>query len=93
MKVKDYPHIVDWPPQPGGTYKRGQAFPLDQNVLITEIFPVINEFVTFTCEFQGDRNTYDMQTENKAFAGEFARLLKPHVGKTLEKFGEFRLDV
>jgi len=93
MKVKEYPGVVDWPPQPGGPYNRGQAFPVDQKVLITQIFPVVNQFVTFTCEFQNEQHSFDLQLKDKAVAEEFARFLKRHVGKTLEKFGEFRLDV
>jgi len=94
MLLKDYPGIAPgaWPPSPGGVYAPHQAFPVDEKVLVTEVFPVVNEFVTFTCEFQGNQHTYDLQTTDAEIAKEFARLLKRHVGKTLEKFGEFRLD-
>lgn len=94
MLLKDYPGIAPnaWPPQPGGAFTPYQAFPVDEKVLVTEVFPVVNQFVTFTCEFQGSQHTYDLQTADAETAKEFARLLKRHVGKTLEKFGEFRLD-
>lgn len=92
MKVRNFPGMVSWPPMPGGAYTSYQAFPTDENVLVTEVFPVMNEFVTFTCEFQGPRHSYDLQMVDVETAREFARLLSRHVGTTLEKFGDFRLD-
>ncbi len=94
MLLRDYPGIAlgAWPPLPGGAYTPTQAFPIDERVLVTKVFPLVNEFVTFTCEFQGSQHTYDLQTTDTGMAKEFARLLKRHVGETLEKFGEFRLD-
>jgi len=93
MKVKDYKGIVDWPPMPGGAFRRGQKFPTDQKVLVTKVCPVVNGFVTFTCRFDEAEHTYDLQFVDKPTAEEFARLLTRHVGRTLEVFGEFRLDV
>lgn len=94
MLLKDYPGIAPfaWPPQPGGAFTPHQAFPFDEKVLVTEVCPVVTQFVTFTCEFQGRQHTYDLQTTDTVTAKEFARLLNRHKGKTLEKFGEFRLD-
>ena len=94
MLLKDYPGIVPgaWPPAPGGAYSTHQAFPIDERVLVTEVFPVVNQFVTFTCEYQGSQHTYDLEIADAEMAKEFARLLKRHIGKTLETFGEFRLD-
>jgi hypothetical protein len=93
MKLKNYPGIVSWPPLPGGAFAGYEAFPVDQKVMVTEVSPVIDEFVTFTCEFHGTQSSYDLHMVDKATAEEFARLLNRHVGKTLEQFGEFRLDV
>jgi hypothetical protein len=94
MRLRDYPGIAPgaWPPQPGGAFGPCQAFPTDERVLVTKVFPVINELVTFTCEFQGSQPTCDLRTTDAGMAEELARLLKRHVGKTLEKFGEFPLD-
>jgi hypothetical protein len=94
MLLKEYSGIAPhaWPPQPGGAFSPCQAFPVDEKVRVTRVFPPINEFVTFTCEFQGEQHTYDLQTSDDGLAKELARLLETHVGKTLEKFGEFRLD-
>ena len=94
MLLKDYPGIAPgaWPPSPGGSYASHQAFPTDEKVRVVQVFPVIDEFVTFTCDFQGNDHTYDLQATDTAMAKEFAHILKRHVGKTLEKFGEFRLD-
>ena len=79
---------------PGGAYAKGQAFPLDDSVVITKIFPVRNAFVTFTCEFQGGQHTYDLSMTDIGMAEEFARLMQRHVvGKTLEKLADFRLDI
>ena len=94
MLLKEYPGIVPhaWPPQPGGAFTPGQAFPVDEKVMITRVFPALDEFVTFTCEFRGKQHSYDLQTSDNGMAKELSRLLERHVGKTLEKFGEFRLD-
>ena len=46
----------------------------------------------FKCKFNGAEHTYDLLMVDKATAEEFARWLERHVGKTLEQFGEFRLD-
>ena len=94
MRVRDYPGIVSWPPMPGGAYSPTQAFPIDEDVIITETYPVVDEFVTFTCAFQSSQHTYDLQMTDMATAEEFARLMQNHVvGKTLGKLGDFRLDV
>ena len=93
MKVKEYPGIASWPPLPGGAYAGTEPFPLDQTVKITEVFPVVNEFVTFTCEFQGRQHSYDLQMADKPTAKGFAMWLQRHTGKELEQFGEFRLDL
>jgi hypothetical protein len=93
MKVKEYPGIVSWPPLPGGAFAGNEPFPLDQTVAIREVFPVVNEFVTFTCEFNGREHSYDLQMADKATAEGFAMWLGKYVGKLLERFGEFRLDL
>jgi hypothetical protein len=92
--LKDYSGIVSWPPLPGGAFNGHEPppFPVDEKVMATKVFPVMSEFVTFSCEFHGTQHSYDLQMEDKATAEEFARWLEKHVGKTLEQFGEFRLD-
>lgn len=94
MKLKDYSGIKSWPPLPGGAFdsRNPPPFPVDEKVMIREVFPVLNEFVTFTCDLHGTQHSYDLEMDDKATAEEFARLLKRHVGETLEQFGEFRLD-
>ena len=54
---------------------------------------MVNEFVTFTCEFSGSEHSYDLQMTDKATAEGFAIWLQRHVGKALGQFGEFRLDL
>jgi hypothetical protein len=78
---------------PGGAFSGSEPFPIDQAVLITQVFPVMNEFVTFTCRFHGRDHTYDLQMRDQATAEGFALWLARYVGKTLEQFGEFRLDI
>ena len=91
MKIKDFLG-TSWPPMPGGAFTWYQDLPTDQRVSVAEVFPVRNEFLTFTCESQGDRHTYDLPMEDQGLAEEFARLLSRHIGTTLEQFGELRLD-
>jgi hypothetical protein len=93
MKVKEYAGIASWPPSPGGAFSGTELFPTDQAVVITQVFPVINEFVTFTCHFHGRDHTYDLQMQDQATAEAFALWLGRHVEKTIEQFGEFRLDL
>jgi len=91
MRVRDYLGM-SWPPMPGGAFTRYQQFPADQRVPIAEVFPAINGFLTFTCEFQGNLHTYDLPMDDQGLAEEFVRLLSRHAGSTLEQFGELRLD-
>lgn len=94
MQLHEYPGIAEWPPQPGGAYQRGDEFPMDvSTVVVTKVFPVVNEFVTFTCEFKGRLHTYDLQTADKETAAGLAYWLGQMVGETLDKFGEFQLDL
>jgi hypothetical protein len=93
VKLKDYPGIVDWPPMPGGAYSPYQQFPTDErSVVVTRVFPVVSEFVTFTCEFSGRQNTYDLQVEDTNTARELGRILSECVGKTLADFGVVPLE-
>ncbi len=93
MRLRDFRGITDWPPLPGGAYSSGQAFPTDEDsVVLKRVFPVMNEFVTFTCEFGGSDHTYDLQTEDEALAGELARWMTLYIGRTLSDFGDFHLD-
>jgi hypothetical protein len=93
MRVREYPGIVSWPPLPGGAFAGSEPFPLDQTVAIQKVFPVVNEFVTFTCEFAGREHSYDLQMVDMATAEGFAMWLQRHVGKALQQFGEFKLDL
>ena len=77
MMVRNYPGIADWPPMPGGAFTRVQKFPQDQKVLITKIFPVVNEFVTFTYQFDGAEHTYDLQLTDETMAQEYESLARP----------------
>jgi len=94
MRLRNYPGVVSWPPLPGGAYSGYEEFPLDESaVVISQVFPVVNEFVTFTCEFKGRRHTYDLQVQDEETASELARLLcRRHIGNTLQSLGECRLD-
>jgi len=70
-----------------------QKFPTDEeSVVVTQVFPVINEFVTFTCEFDGHQHAYDLQIEDIHTAKELARILNECVGKTLDAFGAVPLE-
>jgi hypothetical protein len=91
MRLKDYLR-TSWPPMPGGSFTRYQEFPVDQRVSVAEVFPSVNAFVTFTCEFRGSRPTYDLPMKDQGLAEEFSRLLSRHIGTTLEQFGELPLD-
>ena len=93
MMLRDYKGIVDWPPLPGGAYSSVQPFPADEaSVVLKEVFPVANEFVTFTCIFGGSDHTYDLRTEDEALAGELARWMSQYIGRKLSDFGDFPLD-
>jgi hypothetical protein len=94
MRLKNYPGIVSWPPLSGGAYDdHNPPFPDDdQKVLIMGVGTVVNEFVPFSCKFQGNEHSYDSQMVDMAAAEGLALWLRKHVGKTLEQLGEFRLD-
>jgi hypothetical protein len=90
--------VLDWPPLPGGAFQGSEPFQLDDSkVVIVELFPVVNAFVTFTCSDTERPNSppssYDLPTEDEATAKGLAFWLEKLKGKTLDKFGEFRLDL
>ena len=98
MLVRDYPGVLDWPPYPGGAFQGSEPFHLDDSkVLIKEVFEVKNAFVTFTCSEIERPNalpgSYDIPICDEETAKQLAFWLKQLVGKTLDKFGEFPLDL
>ena len=60
------------------------------------MFPVVNQFVTFTgrdIERPNSRpDTYDLQMEDKEIATQLAFWLQQLIGKTLDEFAVFPLD-
>lgn len=94
MQVSEYPGIVEWPPMPGGAYARGDEFPMDVSTVVVErVLPVVNEFLTFTCKFKGRSHTYDLRTQDEETAKSLAFWLDKLSGLTLDKFGDFQLDL
>lgn len=94
MQVSEYPGIVEWPPMAGGAYARGDEFPMDVSTVVVErVFPVVNEFLTFTCKFKGRSHTYDLRTQDEETAKGLAFWLDKLSGLTLDKFGDFPLDL
>jgi hypothetical protein len=98
MRVREYPGVLDWPPTPGGACQGSEPFQLDDSkVVIVEVFPVENDFVTFTCSDTERPNSlpssYDLPTQDQETAEQLAFWLEKLKGKTLDKFGEFPLDL
>ena len=62
MKVREHPKVVHWPPQAGGV-DRGVEIPLaEEQPVISRVFAIRNEFVTFEAQFKGNPFTYDVKT-------------------------------
>ena len=92
MKVKDNPQIFDWPPWPGGanaTVERPQA--ASQAVLKT-VYPVTGKSFPLTCAFKNNDFTYDVLTNDNAFATRLAAEFSKHIGSSLEHLGGLEID-
>jgi hypothetical protein len=80
-----------WPPSPGGASARGQKWPQDGTVRIKDVFPVRNGHLTFTCEYEGFPNTYDLAVKDGWREVELFAVLQQHIGKTIDEFGRATL--
>lgn len=64
--------------------------------MVLEVFPVKDQFVTFTGRDIERPNshpeTYDLEAEDEEIAKQLAFWLRQLTGRTLDKFAEFPLD-
>ena len=93
MQIHEFPGIVDWPPLPGGAYQAGDEFPQDVSmVVVAKVYPVVSEYASFSGEFKGRLHSYDVHTVDEETAKRLAFCLEQLIGRTVDKFGDLRLD-
>ena len=96
MLLREYPGLVNWP-LPGGAFAGSEPLQFDDSkVIVLEVFPVVNQFVTFTGREierpNSHPDTYDLEMEDEEIAKQVAFWLQQLIGKTLDRFAEFPLD-
>ena len=89
MRVMD---LKGWVPQSGGAFKSGNVFPMSaEQVTIEKILRVMDDHVSFTCDFGGRSEGYDFFVPDKKTANKIAKILNDNVGKTLFSIGFMEL--
>jgi hypothetical protein len=58
MKKIPLRDLRGWPPDPGGAYSSYSKFPRSDEAVIAAAFPLVEDQVIFTCEFERRRHSY-----------------------------------
>ena len=94
MQVYEYPGIQWRSPAFGGSYQRGDEFPNDVCAVIVEKpCAVVNQTLIVNCGYKGRSHMCFFEAQDEGIAKGLAFWLDQLVGQTLDKFGEFRLDL
>ncbi len=96
MKVRSHPKIEkgSWPPSPGGTNVTAEHPQSESQPIIKQVHvdSVRDKSIPLSGEFKGNLFTYDVQTEDHAFAVRLATEFSKHIGETLQQFGDLDID-
>lgn len=88
MKVRD---LAEWPPQPGGSYPPSYPVPTTEQAIVKDVVKSHHNWVTFTCSFDGNDNTYDFEAPDLTYAKHLKSILERNIGKTLFEIGNMDL--
>jgi len=86
-----------WPPEPGGAFSRGSAFPLAGEDILEQVFyyaPVghAKANISLKTNFHGGYHTRDLLLDDDSFAQRLATRLRQEIGQTIEAIGQVQLD-
>jgi hypothetical protein len=90
VKLRDLPN---WPPPPGGAYDGGTLFPVATEVVINEIFPVIETMVTFRGESAGYPHSFHFRASSEKIASRIQTIISANLGHTVAELGEFEIVI
>ena len=88
MRVSDLEH---WPPEPCGVYKATFALPSADQAIIQNVLHIYDIWITFSCEFEGNYHTYDLQTHDRMTPPKLKTILEDNIGKSLFSIGEIEI--
>jgi len=90
MKVRD---LSEWPPQPGGAYRKADNVPAAEQAVIEKVVRVSEKWITFTGKAYGNQHTYDFEAPSEDVALDLKKILESNIGKTLFSVGDAELSV
>jgi hypothetical protein len=94
MQVYEYPGIEWRSPTFGGSYQRGDEFPCDVSAVVVEKpCAVVDQTLIVNCSFNGRSHRCFFKASDEGTAKGLAFWLDQLVGQTLDKFGDFPLDL
>jgi hypothetical protein len=88
MKVRN---LAAWPPQSGGFYMPSYRVPTTEQAIVKDVGKSHHNWVTFTCSFDGNDNTYDFEAPDLTYAKHLKSILERNIGKTLFEIGNMDL--
>lgn len=82
-----------WPPDPGGAYNSYSKSPRPDEVVIAVIFPLVEDQVIFTCEFERRRHSYHYFAPSETIAMQIHEIVSANVGKKLSELRDFEIEI
>ena len=75
--------------EPGGAYDSYSHFPSSDEAVVAAIFPVVENQVIFTCEFERRRHSYHYFAPTEKIATQVHDVVSKNLGKILSELGDF----
>jgi hypothetical protein len=88
MRVSD---LENFPPEPCGVYKTTFVLPSAEQAIIDKVLHIYDIWITFSCEFEGNYHTYDLQTDDRMTPPKLKMILENNIGKSLFSIGEIEI--
>ena len=98
VALQYHPKLRDiWPPEPGGAFAPGAAFPIDGSDVLERVFyyaPVgqAKANVSLKTVYSGQYHTRDLLINDANFAERLASFLREQVGRTIADLGKREID-
>jgi hypothetical protein len=82
-----------WPPEPGGAYDSYSTFPDSDEAVIAAVFPLVEDQVIFTCEYERRRHSYHYFAPNEKIAKQVHEIVSKNAGKKLSDIRDFEIEI
>jgi hypothetical protein len=93
MKKIPLRDLRGWPPDPGGAYDSYSKFPNSDEATIAAVFPLVEDQVIFTCEFERRRHSYRYFAPTETIATQVHEILTKNLGKKLSDLRDFEIEI